>query len=276
MNAQSKPFDLGAKVSTPHGEGAVHAVLSGGFREVKMTKDGNYVTFHLNHLRAYGGPIEGVGGVLYHTSASMNERKGTYMHTSSGRKYWPMDPRADEVEIEVIAHHLAMKCRYAGAVKDFYSVAEHSVYVALDLALQGSPIEIVKTGLLHDAAEAYIGDLIRPLKGQPEFAAFKDVEHLNEKVIAEKFGLTFPWHPDVKASDEAVTDAEVSQIIVKDPAEDWEIGRLHDNKRCAPFAIGCLQPIRARELFLSLWNRLVEHDCPRTVQGVSTFLGRHW
>lgn len=63
-----------------------------------------------------------------------------------------------------IAHHTAMTVRYGGGVRRFYSVAEHAVLVADLLVWQDKPDEIVAAGLLHDAAEAYVGDVIAPLK----------------------------------------------------------------------------------------------------------------
>lgn len=208
--------------------------------------------------------------------------RGSYMHTANGRKYWPLAPRAEDVHIEVIAHHLANKCRYAGAVRHpsdmkriFYSVAEHSVYVALDLALQGFDDRIVMTGLLHDASEAYNGDLIRPLKYDPYFAEpFKTVEVRNEQAICERFKLPYPFPPMVKASDEAVTAAEVQQIVPKAPDEEWDSGRLHDDSRVAPFRIMMLSPYDARGMFLELANRSQDQAMPRTVDEIGSFLNR--
>jgi hypothetical protein len=68
------------------------------------------------------------------------------------------------IDARDIAHHLGMTVRYGGGVRRFYSVAEHCVFVADLLAYQGKSREIIKAGLLHDAAEAYLGDIIAPLK----------------------------------------------------------------------------------------------------------------
>lgn len=68
------------------------------------------------------------------------------------------------IQARDIAHHTAMTVRYGGGVRRFYSVAEHAVLVADLLVYQDKPDEIVAAGLLHDAAEAYAGDVIAPLK----------------------------------------------------------------------------------------------------------------
>ncbi len=87
------------------------------------------------------------------------ERYGDWMQTYTGRKFWPMDPRPEEVHIEDIAHALSMMCRYNGHCKRFYSVAEHSFLVSHYV-----PEEFALWGLLHDASEAYIADIVRPAK----------------------------------------------------------------------------------------------------------------
>lgn len=75
-----------------------------------------------------------------------------------------LNPDPAKIHAPDIAHHLGMLCRYGGGVSRFYSVAEHSVLVADLLEWQGQPSEVVLAGLLHDAAEAYVGDMIAPLK----------------------------------------------------------------------------------------------------------------
>lgn len=189
--------------------------------------------------------------------------RGRYMHTSNGKKYWPMDPRPEEVHIEVVAHHLATRCRYNGATqhpqfrsKIFYSVAEHSVYVSRYLEeVLGRP-DLALEGLLHDGSEAYNGDLIRPLKYDPLFRApFQVVEEKNERAGAIRFNLIYPYPKEVKIADEAVTAAEVNQIIVHAPNEDWS-GKLHDETNVAPYTIEMLEPFAAKEQFLLRWEEL--------------------
>jgi hypothetical protein len=192
------------------------------------------------------------------TQSKPAQRRGKYMHTSNGKKYWPMDPRPAEVHPEVVAHHLANRCRYNGATqhklfrsKIFYSVAEHSVLVSRYIEeVLGKP-EYALEGLLHDGSEAYNGDLIRPLKYDEMFRKpFQVVEELNEHAGAIRFNLLYPYPQEVKIADEAVTSAEIEQMIIKDPSEDWEVGRLHDNSRVAPYQIEMLDPYPAKELFL--------------------------
>ena len=114
-----------------------------------------------------------------------SERRGDWFQTATGKQFWPLDPHPDEVCIEDIAHHLANQCRFAGACRAFYSVAQHSVLVSCAV-----PSEDQKWGLLHDAAEAYLQDLIRPIKAASALGEeYRKIEDLVLRAVCEQFGL---------------------------------------------------------------------------------------
>lgn len=109
------------------------------------------------------------------------ERFGDWMQSNYGNKIYPLDPNPDEIHIEDITNCLSKICRYAGHTNEFYSVAEHSTIMARVFP------EHAKIALLHDAAEAYFGDLPRPIKSMiPEF---KKYEHKMLNCIFEKFNV---------------------------------------------------------------------------------------
>lgn len=137
----------------------------------------------------------------------------TWIQTYTGRQFWPLDPRPDDVDILDIAHALAMKCRYTGHCRTFYSVAQHSVLVSY----QTNSLE----GLLHDAAEAYTADIASPVKRY--MVAFKEIEERLEAVIAERFQLTFPWPPNVKEADAALLATERRDLMAT-PPRPWRTG----------------------------------------------------
>ena len=87
--------------------------------------------------------------------------------TVTGDEFDIANPKPEQVDVAVIAHALSMQCRYNGHVPTFYSVAEHSVRVAQWLEDHGQPVQVCLTGLFHDAAEAYVGDMVRPMKRMP-------------------------------------------------------------------------------------------------------------
>lgn len=112
-------------------------------------------------------------------------RKGEWMQTATGRAFWPLDPRSEEVFIEDIAHALANQCRFAGHTRKHYSVAQHSVLVS---RLLGDD-DPGRAGLLHDAAEAYVVDLPRPLKKSGALDSYEDIERRVADAISTRFGL---------------------------------------------------------------------------------------
>lgn len=104
-----------------------------------------------------------------------------YVETRSGKRVTFLDPKPDDIDIRDIAYSLANQCRFNGHCSAFYSVAEHSVHVSSLL-----PRELQLGGLLHDAAEAFVGDIPSPIK---QFVPnLRDIEDSIVRVIFEKFG----------------------------------------------------------------------------------------
>ena len=132
----------------------------------------------------------------------METRKGKYMETFTGEFFYPVDPRIEEVNIRDIAHGLSLICRFGGQCKYFYSVAQHCLNVSHDLKKQNFDEVIQLYGLLHDASEAYISDIVSPLK--PELPDYKSYEKKIEEAIYNRFGLDYPTeeiHSIIKRSD---------------------------------------------------------------------------
>lgn len=121
-------------------------------------------------------------------------RIGDWIQTRNRVRFYPLDPRPEEVLIEDIAFALAHTNRFNGHAGQ-YSVAEHSCRVAqvlLDEEVMGGNSELVLAGLLHDAAEAYVADLPRPLKVSFRQAGFRTYDHAEELVmnaVERRFGL---------------------------------------------------------------------------------------
>ena len=126
--------------------------------------------------------------------------------TFTGKEVDPLELRDCDVDILDIAHALALLCRFNGHCREFYSVAQHSVWVS-----EHCPPEHALAGLLHDAAEAYLGDVPTPLKRRlPEF---EDAEQRAQSVIARVFGLPCPEPRDVRAADTAAFEFEKERLL---------------------------------------------------------------
>lgn len=164
-------------------------------------------------------------------------RRGDWMQTATGKQFWPLDPRPEEVDIVDIAHGLAHICRYGGHCARFYSVAEHSVYVS-----QALPPALRLYGLLHDASEAYLGDVIRPLKRF--IPGYHDLEEAVMVAVCQQIGIHYPMPPQVKEIDDCILHDEMQQIMEPSPA-DW---RLVGEP--LGIEIQCWRPERAAEKFL--------------------------
>ena len=124
------------------------------------------------------------------------------LRTFTGRRFYPLKPKIEDVSIFDIAHALSMLCRFAGHVHEFYSVAQHSVLVAQATAkgewYRPGTEDEVRWALLHDAAEAYLVDVPSPLKNMAGFGdGYRAAEKKLLRVIARRFGLESATEPEI-------------------------------------------------------------------------------
>lgn len=148
------------------------------------------------------------------------DRLGDWMQTFSGRAFWPIDPRAEEVFIEDIAHALSLQCRFGGHCRIFYSVAEHSVRVS-----QVVPHAMRLAALLHDAAEAYLVDLPRPIKRSSSLGEhYTELEARVQGAVFERFGLELPLPDEVHDADNVLLMTEARDLMAAPPMA-WKESR---------------------------------------------------
>lgn len=127
--------------------------------------------------------------------------------------FYPLDPRPDEVKIEDIAHALSQMCRANGHFKTFYSVAQHSINCAQEAGKRGWSGRVQLACLLHDASEAYISDITRPVKCYLD--EYKKIEHKLQQVIYVKFGIADLNQEEVRqiaAIDDALLSYEFEHL----------------------------------------------------------------
>lgn len=158
-----------------------------------------------------------------------------------------LEPDPDTIRIEDIAHGLSNTCRFAGQTK-FYSVAQHSYLVSCIL-----PPELKLQGLMHDAAEAYIGDVPKPLKNLlPDFMR---IERIVEQAIFKKFGLPLELDDAVKWADLVMLSTEKRDLIVTGQEHKWTVDHVAPAEDIQVFP---LPPDQAETLFMLRWIELNE------------------
>jgi len=136
-----------------------------------------------------------------HTASTIRTFKGHYVDV--------FNPDPETIDIEDIAHGLSNTCRFGGHTYVFYSVAQHSSTVARHELM---PEDLKLTALLHDATEAYMCDLPRPIKRH--LPSYKEAEEKLMQVIANKFHLEFPFPKEIKAIDNLTLELEHEKIML--------------------------------------------------------------
>lgn len=133
---------------------------------------------------------------------------GPYLQTVSGRWVNPFDPDPDQIELTDIARALANQCRFGGHCRTFYSVAQHCVIVSELIEQEGASADDALAALMHDAGEAYLGDLPHPIKHRSELGLmFRAAEEPLERVIRSRFAIVDP-PAAVKRVDRALLASE--------------------------------------------------------------------
>lgn len=155
----------------------------------------------------------------------------TWAATYSGGRFDIMNPREKDVSIDDIAHALSLTCRYNGHCTHFYSVAQHSLLVTRvygELVADKPELRDDPRGylcaLLHDAAEAYVGDVISPIK--LAVPAIEEIEGNVREVILRTFDLHRTWDNDhvaeaVHKADLVLLATEARDILHGDAPKDW-------------------------------------------------------
>lgn len=156
------------------------------------------------------------------TDDTLNGTIATY----SGGTFQPLTPNPDDIQIADIAHPLSNQCRFTGHTSGFYSVAQHSVHCAemvrdwlrddaqYEGLLPNPDAQIILTALMHDASEAFLADISRPIKMVPEFGdVYKKFEVRLEQAIAERFVLIYPYPEIIKRADNALLRTEQRDLM---------------------------------------------------------------
>lgn len=171
--------------------------------------------------------------------------RGDWMQTYTGVRFYPLDPRAEEIDPRDIAHALSLLCRYGGHVDRFYSVAEHCVLMA-----EAVPPEYALAALLHDATEAYVCDVPRPLKRQ--LAGYREIEDNVWLAIASRFGVDPAVPSIVKEADNRILLTE-RDALMPNTRYSWSV----DGMEPLPVTVAGWPPEIAEVRYLATLRRLL-------------------
>lgn len=187
---------------------------------------------------------EGMGEIQ-----NMNDRIGDWFLTYSGIKFYPLSPRPSDILIVDIAHALSQVCRFGGHCRETYSVGQHCILVSQLLATRyENPVQF--QGLMHDSAEAYLGDMVRPLKrSMPDYRLCEDVVW---EAICEAFGMETEMIPAIKWADNTLLMTERRDVCM--PSDyPWSLAKDFPpmKEKIVP-----LPPQQVESDFLALFRKL--------------------
>ena len=148
----------------------------------------------------------------------MTDRNGDWMQTFRGGRFYPLDPRPEDIYAEDIAHALSMLCRYGGHVARFYSVAEHCVLMSRAVAPENA-----LAALLHDATEAYVVDVPRPLKRH--LRDYGPIEAAVWNAICLRFRVAGDLPAEVHEADDRIILTERDDLMPRHERW-WQDGRI--------------------------------------------------
>lgn len=137
--------------------------------------------------------------------------RGNWIETFTGKQFFPNDPRPEDIDIYDIAASLSKLCRFNGHTRVFYSVAEHCVLMAQYSLNTHLGRRLALEALLHDGAEAYIGDMPKPVKDMDPI--FQEMEAKIYRAVSQKFGIPPLTTSIVKVWDVAILKTERAAVM---------------------------------------------------------------
>lgn len=172
--------------------------------------------------------------------------------TYTGKYINPWKLSYSDICIEDIAHALSNLCRYGGHSRHFYSVAQHSVILAEECLRRWTAQEAYYA-LLHDAEEAYIIDLPRPIKDQ--FDDYHDLCQLVSNAINDRFWFMCPTYKEIQKLDKEMVYHEAHALMAIHP--EWAKTEELSVKPTFQPVLEFMTPHRAEWMFLDMFGRLV-------------------
>lgn len=180
-----------------------------------------------------------------------------WMQTYLGGKFTFDAPRVQDIDIEDIAHSLALQCRFNGHVNTFYSVGDHCLHVTSKISPENR-----FWGLMHEAAETYMSDIITPFKYHWRWRYFlKKMENKILKVVAKTYSLPWPIPEEIKEVDQRMWATEQRDLRNK-PRFAWSTDIVPYPERIVPSDWR-----RVKTVFLEQFDKLTTGSNHETLQG---------
>lgn len=179
-------------------------------------------------------------------------RTTDWIQTYTGRRFYPFESNYEDVYIEDIAHALSLVCRFGGHCKHHYSVAQHSVLVSEHCKYR-------MHGLLHDAEEAYIADVCRPVKRSLRALGITALDDAASKImmaVSRRFELEWSVEikEDVKTADNVLLATEARDLML--PMLDGGMWTSADVFPTLDQKIVPVDPTTAERMFLHRYREL--------------------
>lgn len=183
----------------------------------------------------------------------VNDPKKDFTATHSGIQFFPLDPIIEHIHIQDIAHALSNICRYGGHTSRFYSVAEHSIHVTkASMVLYPKDTALHLWLLLHDATEAYILDVVKPLK--KHLVGYEDIESNLEKAVQKRFNLGPKPEEIIRFFDDSIIWNEKEAVMANSVFE-WNMKEGPLN--CVEISKRQVKRKRVKKEFLRLFEELI-------------------
>ncbi len=170
----------------------------------------------------------------------------SWIETFTGQAVTPLAMTADQINIEDIAHALSNQCRFSGHVREFYSVGQHCNIIATTILRAFDDPTMALCGLLHDASEAYLVDIPKPLK--PHLQNYMALEAQVMQAVKKKFRLPEQFPAIVHIADQVILRTEQRDLM----SRNWH----HRKSDMFSFEIEPVAPENAEEDFLYLFDNL--------------------
>jgi 5'-deoxynucleotidase YfbR-like HD superfamily hydrolase len=183
--------------------------------------------------------------------------RGFCVQTRNGEHFDPKVGKLSAVVVDDIAHALSNLCRFSGHCRSFYSVAEHSVLVSRIIRdAYPQDTNAIWAGLLHDATEAYVGDITTPLKDL--LPQFKELEEQLAVKIAKKFKIRWDERTlaRVKTADLIALSTE-AKLLFEDISQ-WDIIKSYESKKYLVHPLFPVSPMTAKRMFMKEFERVLK------------------